>query len=292
MKKNKNISIAVTFLFLALSLLLPSKIQQVISFAMILTAGVVHGANDLYLLQDPKLMRIHFSYIKSLILYLLFVLVVFSGFYFFPILALIFFVPLSAYHFGEQHWSYCFRKSTAKVRYFYFSYGALLFALLFYFNQTEVQTVVSDLSGYSVGLFWYQFVLVITLLLVLVGVILVKNQIRSQALYQLFVLVLLSAVFYFCSLVVAFAVYFVFWHSIPSIKEQSQFLFGDSNNSQLFEYVKKAFLYWLFAMILLGVLFVLLKDTGQELLSIFFCFLAAITFPHAFVILKMKDKSL
>ena len=283
--------IAVTSIFLVATFVLPSNIQNVISCVMILTAGVIHGANDLYLLQDPKLMLSNFSHLKSLILYLFFVLIVFGGFYFLPIFALVSFVLLSAYHFGEQHWSYCFYKSTAKVRYFYFSYGTLLFALLFYFKMDEVNTVVRDLSGYSVGLHLFQYGLVFSILFMVVTTIWVKDYIRSEALYQLIVLALLSAVFYFCSLLVAFAVYFVFWHSIPSIKEQSQFLFGEANKNYLFVYIKKALLYWVFALIILGILYTMLKDTNQEMLSIFFCFLAAITFPHAFVILKMKEKS-
>jgi beta-carotene 15,15'-dioxygenase len=280
-----------TAILLVGSFILPIQIQQVISFVLILTAGVIHGANDLYLLQDPKLTLFNYSHLKSLILYLFFVLAVFGGFYFFPILALISFVLLSAYHFGEQHWSYCFHKTTAKVRSFYFSYGALLFMLLFYFNIDEVNSVINDLSGYSIAPHYYLYGLVISFLLLFVTAILTLNKIRSEAFYQLVVLTLLGAVFYYCTLIVAFAVYFVFWHSIPSIKEQSQFLFGDANNNHLLVYIKKALLYWLLSMLILGILYTMLKDSNQEMLSIFFCFLAAITFPHAFVILKMKEKN-
>lgn len=287
--KNKNLTISITGVFVLLSLVLPIQYQDIISLVIVLTAGVIHGANDLHLMQHPSLRKTGSSFSKSLILYVFFVFVVFGSFYFLPSLALVSFVFLSAYHFGEQHWSSIFQKSTTIVRCFYFVYGCLLFALLFYFNSDEVINVVSDLTGYTITPHLFLYSLMLVAFLQAIFTVWLFHHIRLEAIRQLLILLLLGIVFFYGTLLLAFAVYFVFWHSIPSIKEQTQFLFGNSRNNELLQYVKKALLYWILALLALAALFVLLSDQKQQLLSIFFCFLAAITFPHTFVIVKMKD---
>lgn len=289
-QKNKNTTIWVTLLFLLFCLVLPVHYQDFISFSIIVSVGVVHGANDLHLMQHSNMRKTGNSFSKLLLLYVLFVLSVFCGFYFFPTLALISFVLLSAYHFGEQHWSYIFTKTSPVIRCFYFVYGGLLFSILFYFNSNEVTNVIFDLTGQTVASEAFLYSLLLFGFLQSIFSVWLFRYICSNAVRQLLILLLLATVFYFGSLLLAFAVYFVFWHSIPSIKEQTQFLFGKSNNNQLLLYVKKALVYWVLALLTLGILYILLSDQKQQLLSIFFCFLAAITFPHTFVILKMKEK--
>ena len=96
-------------------------------------------------------------------------------------------------------------------------------------------------------------------------------------------------VFVFFDLLPAFAVYFVFFHSIPSIIEQAEYLFEDSSTKSFKKFIVKGFLYWLVAILFLGILYVIIKDKIDFSLGIFFSFLAAITFPHVLVIYKMKQ---
>jgi Brp/Blh family beta-carotene 15,15'-monooxygenase len=86
----------------------------------------------------------------------------------------------------------------------------------------------------------------------------------------------------------AFGIYFVFWHSIPSIIEQSEFIFGSSDLKSFKNYFKNAVIYWIISLFGLLILYYFLKDYQNLLVSIFFSFLAAITFPHTLVIFKMK----
>tara|TARA_B100000886_G_scaffold238750_1_gene167376 strand:- start:175 stop:468 length:294 start_codon:yes stop_codon:yes gene_type:complete len=96
--------------------------------------------------------------------------------------------------------------------------------------------------------------------------------------------------FYFSDLMLSFSVFFVFWHSIPSIIEQTKYIYGKNNFESIFKYFKKAFLYWIISIIGLGLFFYVLKDDQNLLISIFFSFLAAITLPHTLVIFKIKIK--
>jgi Brp/Blh family beta-carotene 15,15'-monooxygenase len=87
-------------------------------------------------------------------------------------------------------------------------------------------------------------------------------------------------------LIWAFVIYFIFWHSIPSLLDQIKFLYGKVSLKNFKAYFKSAFLYWLISLFGIVVLYFLLKDY-KIFDSIFFSFLAAITFPHVFVIERM-----
>ena len=56
-------------------------------------------------------------------------------------------------------------------------------------------------------------------------------------------------------------------------------------------YFKKAFSYWLLSIIVLIITYYLFRVNQDKLISIFFSFLAAITFPHTFVVSKIKKPS-
>ena len=87
----------------------------------------------------------------------------------------------------------------------------------------------------------------------------------------------------------SFAIYFVLWHSLPSVLEQSKFFLVVQKDNHLKIYLKKASLYWILSILGLTVTYYIFKDSQSQLLSIFFSFLAAITFPHTFVISKIKS---
>jgi beta-carotene 15,15'-dioxygenase len=83
-----------------------------------------------------------------------------------------------------------------------------------------------------------------------------------------------AVIFKVGSLIWGFALYFIFWHSIPSLNDQIRFIYGNYSFNNFKLYLKSALAYWLIS--LLGIVIV--------------SFLAAITFPHAYVILKMFKK--
>jgi Brp/Blh family beta-carotene 15,15'-monooxygenase len=103
---------------------------------------------------------------------------------------------------------------------------------------------------------------------------------------ELLYLVVFTILFKVGSLIWAFAIYFIFWHSIPSLLDQTKFLFGVVSISNFKRYCKSAFLYWLISIVGIIILYFILKDY-KIFDSIFFSFLAAITFPHVFVIERM-----
>ena len=102
-------------------------------------------------------------------------------------------------------------------------------------------------------------------------------------------LLVFAVLFKVGSLIWGFALYFIFWHSIPSLQDQIKFLYGNYSFDNFKLYFKVAFIYWIISLLGIVILYLLFKD--ETLFdALFFSFLAAITFPHAFVILKMSQQ--
>ena len=252
----------------------------------ILTFGIVHGANDLLLIN--KTTDTTKSIFTQFFIYLTLVLLFFIFFYVIPSLALITFVILSSYHFGEHQWTLFEKTNSNIIKILYFSYGLLIFSILFYFNFNEVSFIIKDITDQSFDLTFFKNLLIYSSLTTLIISIILFKHLKNQLLIQLFLLIFFLITVYFTDLLMSFAIYFVLWHSLPSILEQSKFLFGSSERTHLKIYLKKASLYWILSILGLTVTYYIFKDSQSQLLSIFFSFLAAITFPHTFVISKIK----
>lgn len=252
----------------------------------ILTFGIVHGANDLLLIN--KTTNTTKSIFTQFFIYLTLVLLFFIFFYVIPSLALITFVILSSYHFGEHQWTLFEKTNNNIIKILYFSYGLLIFSILFYFNFNEVSFIIKDITDQSFDLTFFKKLLIYSSLTTLIISIMLFKHLKNQLLIQIFLLIFFLITVYFTDLLMSFAIYFVLWHSLPSILEQSKFLFGSSERTHLKIYLKKASLYWILSILGLTVTYYIFKDSQSQLLSIFFSFLAAITFPHTFVISKIK----
>ena len=285
---NSKLILISTFCCFFLSYIINENVQNILIFIGILSFGIVHGANDIILL-SKNLDKANLNTIKLILMYSL--MVVFSAvfFYFFPLVALIFFVLYSSYHFGEQQWT-LFEKKSEKLHSLYFGYGSFIFSLLFLLNQNYVSFIITDITGIELLSNHFYLYFSSSLLIFSIGLFLSYKLIIEQLLIQLVLLCVLCFLFYFSDLMLSFAVFFVFWHSIPSIIEQTKYIYGKNNFESIFKYFKKAFLYWIMSIIGLGLFFYILKDDQSLLISVFFSFLAAITLPHTLVIFKIKIK--
>ena len=232
---------------LILSFIVSEFIHNILIFSGILSFGIIHGANDLLLLKK-KLNKITHSLFSLLVPY--FMMILFFGifFYLFPSFALIFFVLFSSYHFGEQQWTMFVNKKEKKLVFFYFSYGFFLFSLLFWFNSVFVNQIILDITGINIEFMIFNYFLYFSSgLLIFLGFLNLKY-ILNQIVIQLLLLILLLIIFYNVNLIMAFGIYFVFWHSIPSIIEQSEFIFGSSDLKSFQNYFKNAVIYWLISL--------------------------------------------
>jgi len=254
-----------------------------ISILSILFFGIIHGANDIHLIlkRQPK----NSGYIKLTFYYILVILAATLSFYSFPGISLLFFVLFSCYHFGEQQWTIINKSIDNKV--YFFSYGLFVFALLFYFNIEAVIEIISKISNLELLYEYFEYLFYFSSIFLTLTTLFYFNELKDQLIFQILLFIIMIFSFKYLDLIDAFAFYFVLYHSIPSIFEQTEYLFGEISFKSILKYFKSALLYWFFAIVGL-IIYYYLNQANELSLNLFFSFLAAITFPHVIVILKMK----
>ena len=286
-------SIVTSFLGLWITTHVPENFELVLGFILIFTFGMIHGSNDLLIINKILEKSKYYSKFSILIAYLLIVSLAILVFYLLPALALSLFVLFSAYHFGEQHWEHSFIKCNNLLKsVFYFCYGMLILYLLFAFNDIGVKSIVFEITGFKIENLFILPVLII--LSCFIGIVLAielysKRLTTEIVLTELFSLVVLAIIFNSSSLIWGFTIYFILWHSIPSLAEQIKFVYGDFKLESTLKYCKTASPYWIISLIGMIVLYTIFSEE-KHFYSLFFAFIAAVTFPHAFVMVKMFSK--
>lgn len=281
-----------TFFSLWLAVIFEDAIEQYISFVFILSFGILHGANDLTLLQRTEVKhKTTRNYVKILLYYVFFVLGSVLVFYLLPSLALVVFVLFSGYHFGEQHFiSKTIGASSLKTNAFYFLYGAFILFLLFNSNTVVTLEIIKNIIGYSIPSRTFEVGLLISgISTICLGFLLVfKKDLAINPVKEVFFLGIFFVVFKTATLLWGFAIYFILWHSIPSLYDQIFYLHGRITKNSFKSFVLTSLPYWLISVIGLLFLLFLFKDNLEKSLAFFFSFLAAITFPHVLVINRLN----
>ncbi|MFV8379567.1 Brp/Blh family beta-carotene 15,15'-dioxygenase [Flavobacterium sp. LB3R33] len=290
MKNYSNIVIVASFFGLWMDSFLSTKIQIILGFFLIFTFGILHGANDLLLIKNIKATKQSNSWFKILWYYVVVVLIGALLFYIIPQVALLLFILISAYHFGEQQWQELLDAYPKWLQMaFQFLYGFIILQLLFVFHSSEVQSIILKIANINIPSLYFDLLLQISsaAFIGLSAYLYWKSEkIRKKLLLEFFYLVLFAILFKSSSLIWGFAIYFVLWHSIPSIIDQIKFLNGSFSIKYFIAYCKTAGIYWLLSIVGITLIYYMCKEE-QLFNALFFSFLAAITFPHALVITNM-----
>jgi Brp/Blh family beta-carotene 15,15'-monooxygenase len=281
----RNYLIPATFFCLWLTGFSSDRFEQVLALLFIFSFGILHGANDLFLLQKMVNNSVAVSLKNLLILYISFVFGTGIFFYLFPSFALWGFIIYSAYHFGEQHWELHLPQYLLGKKFFYFTYGLLILCLLFSFHGSKVVSVIGEIGSYTPDPSVFSYLTII--LSIVVGAymwfLFPKNMRLSSIPIEIVMLATLGIVFKTASLLWAFAIYFILWHALPSLKDQLHMLYGKANRENGIKYLGSATMYWVASLIGLTVMYLVFRNPKYGFLPIFFSFLAAITFPHVLV---------
>ncbi len=288
--KYSNFAIVASFFGLWLDSFISNKSQLIVGFILILTFGILHGANDLLLIKNIDSKKEPLSLLKLLLYYLIVVGFGALLFWIIPWFALLLFIVVSGYHFGEQQWQNLEKSIIFKI--FEFTYGLFILLLLFIFHIKEVQEVIRNISSIMVSESYFFAGLAITAFtLLILGIYFSRKLIefKSKWFVETFYLLVFTVIFKVSSLIWGFAIYFILWHSIPSIINQVVYLNGEFNRKNFGTYIKTAFAYWVVSLIGIATLYILFKDV-QIFNALFFSFLAAITFPHVLVIYILFKK--
>lgn len=285
-----NFAIVASFFCLWLDSLLSNNAQIIVGFILILTFGILHGANDLLLIKKIDINKEQISFQKTLLYYIIVVGLGSLLFWIIPWFALLLFIIVSGYHFGEQQWENLEKSSLFKL--FEFTYGLFILMLLFNFNIKEVQEVIQNITSIVVPKNYFTNGLIInSVSLVALGIYYSNKlvEFKNRWMLETFYLLVFTVIFRVSSLIWGFAIYFIIWHSIPSIINQINYLNGEVSWNNFRKYIRSAFLYWIISLIGIATLYLLFKDI-EIFNALFFSFLAAITFPHVLVIFILFKK--
>jgi Brp/Blh family beta-carotene 15,15'-monooxygenase len=278
-----------TFFLFWVSIQFGEVVEDFIAYIMVISVGILHGANDLLILstkdqKDKKLIKNLFIYIGIILLCV--VIYLFSSF-----VAIVLFVVLSAYHFGEEHLSHKINVNFVFNAVYFLSYGLFIFALLFYQSISDVDFIMKELTGETFSKIQIEITLIMSAISLSIGsiyLILTKRNESVLFLREFLYLFLLFLVFNTSSLILGFAIYFILWHSIPSIIHQIEFISGSLNKRNVVTYVKKALIYWGISIAGLLVLYQVLPEI-KLLATVVFVILFAVTAPHTWVMHRMKN---
>ena len=280
--------IYITLAFMLFSNWLNVWHQAIIAFFMIFSLGIIHGANDLQLIQKKTQKRRPLFYFTTLLIYIGVVLVGIALFYLLPRFGLLFFVVFSSFHFGEQHLE---SKLEVELSSFvktlnYIGYGVAVFGLLFTLQWDEVHQVIYIISGQFISKQFTEVFFFIGLGLFIVSGLFSPN-LRGWLFFEIVLLVFLGFLFSRVSLILGFGLYFVIWHSIPSMQDQLAFLYPTDPKPK-WKYLKSSAPYWMLSLVGLAGVYFFFDVESVAFLPLFFSFLAAITFPHTVVMAWLK----
>ena len=274
---------------IGLSYLLPAIYQDIFGFLLILSIGVIHGANDLLIIKKYTRKDSLKSQISYFLYYLGLVLLGFLFFYVFPSIALLSFVLVSIYHFGEQHWesnSITNEMYKGKKIFLIILHGSTFFLIIFINNIDVVNDVLASFNTIFLDYYVLQPLLIILFSIYMLMLLLLELY-RRYFLGEFLFFLLLYLLTMNSTLIYGFSIYFIFFHSILSIKDQVSFIYDDDKSQYIKKYLINALPYFLLALFFLIGFYLFVDIESINILPIIFTFLAAITFPHVIVIEKM-----
>ncbi len=292
MRKIEKSAVLLSFLSLWMISYINSIYLEILGFVLILTFGILHGTNDILIYSS-----MHKEYLKKketiIGFYIGSVLLIIGILYFFPSITLLLFILISAYHFGEQYWITISKEVSINNKFIiYFSFGSTILLMLLYLKYDEAKEIIFSITHINVEMNYIKYSLLI--FFTLFTITLLKNSItntplKKELLYHYFYLLVFFVIFKVANLIWGFTIFFIFWHSIPSLESQIKFLYGDTSVQSIYNYIKKGFIFWCISIIGLVAIYCYSKEI-INFNSLFFSFLTAITFPHVVVISKMFKK--
>jgi len=285
----QNFMIFFTFFLFWISIQFGEVVEDFLAYVMVISIGILHGANDLLILSTKE--KRDQTFRKNLVIYISIIILCVFIYIVSPFIAILLFVLLSSYHFGEEHLEEKINSNFFFNSVYFLAYGLFIFSLLFYQSISDVDAIMIELTGLTFTKFQIEITLLSSAIFLFTGslyLILIKKKKFEIFVKEFFYLLLLFLVFNTSSLILGFAIYFIFWHSIPSIIHQIEFISGSLNKKNVLFYVKKAMIYWIISIAGLLILYQLVPQI-KLFATVVFVILFSVTAPHTWVMHKMKN---
>jgi Brp/Blh family beta-carotene 15,15'-monooxygenase len=274
------------------------KVELLLAVGMILLIGIPHGATDYLIFRN--LTQPFFGTRKMSLFYrnYLIVMAVYSVLWWIsPVSALLSFILLSAYHFGQSNWNYLETDNKTIRATLYLGWGMFVTAtpILFHFEAARpiLSTILAtDVPALSATMCWSLILGLLILNVWLLFYIWFYKLIRPRQLRDEFVnMALLLAVFWCTPLLLGFAIYFTFFHSLTSVMDQIQFFRKQYPEYNWKRYVKHTFPLTVAALAGLGLLVFAQWQMGiSPNVGLLFIFISIVTLPHMILIDRLYEE--
>jgi Brp/Blh family beta-carotene 15,15'-monooxygenase len=261
--------------------------QALLCGILLCTIGIPHGSNDyIYRAELSK-----HGLLKFVIIYLTIMLIYLIVWWYFPILALIIFFLISIHHFGQSNFE---NTSLVYLPSILWGTWVLLFPVVIHYN-TATTIFNQMIHPFKIGLQLDAYVAYENIdlfkILIIAGFALIyfitlnyfESKVRFKYLLQF---ALVTIWFVITPLLFGFILFFSFWHSLQSLKHQSQFYTSVSQKNR-FDFILKMLP---FSIIALGSFAIYVYFRGF-IISEAFILLSIITLPHVIVMHRLYNKS-
>ncbi|WP_297334814.1 Brp/Blh family beta-carotene 15,15'-dioxygenase [Algoriphagus sp.] len=265
-----------------------NMLAQMTMFGLILVSiGIPHGAID-HLTSQPRLTKK--SLIRFLITYLGLILIYMGLWFIAPKLAILLFLIFSAYHFGQTHYLNRLKNAVWIESVLFISRGFFFLSLILFGSfETTAEILSPILSIRYLGP--YQFYFIFAFFGLSIGIQFIsKISFNRNDLLDLF---LLPFLLYFSPLFISFAVYFGFWHALPSMVSEYDYLARFPQFRGAKKFIIQLLPFSLISMVGIAIiLFLGIKalEMGQ-LMLLFFVLISLISFPHVIYMDSFFKKS-
>jgi Brp/Blh family beta-carotene 15,15'-monooxygenase len=276
----------------------PDNIQFIMFLSGIVVVGIPHGAADLLVAsKNAQSARRKFSSVRFLVHYV-FRLVLFAAIlWFFPLAGNLLFIIFAAYHFGETD-LHQFKTNTITGKVFVFSYGLVILAVILLNHFEQVKPMYMQFqSGRDyiklidfISLYRHVILSGIGLLYFVSGFVyflLNRDNVQQQGLFLVRFTVIIF-ILYHLPVMLGFTFYFVFWHSLLSLRNVVNYL-QESKLHSMKVIVKQLALYSSLAIAgisIFGLTGSMFYNTDAMTVYVFLG-LAVLTAPHMGVMYEM-----
>ncbi|HMO40561.1 MAG TPA: Brp/Blh family beta-carotene 15,15'-dioxygenase [Saprospiraceae bacterium] len=286
----------IALIAILISVLFPGAVAAAampIAVVLILLAGIPHGATDhlIFLqLNKPRFVE-NVALTRFYIFYVLLMAVYGLVWWLWPALALVLFMLLSVYHFGQSNWNYVpfARRGAAWMVYLLWGSFVLFTPILWHFATAA--PIIGDILRSEVPVLTEGFrqmacvVLFVANLVLILGLRVQQRLSPRQMRDEIVHLILLGVVFVSTPLLIGFVLYFAGWHSLGSMADQIRFFQKRTTNYTWRTYLRQAAPLSAVALLGLGALYALQMLVGvQAHIGLLFIFISIVTLPHMILI--------
>lgn len=260
---------------------------SLVALVLVLLLGIPHGATDHILFQ--KLQQQHQLPIKTWQFYSLYLLLMgLYGLLWFwaPGWALLLFVGISAYHFGQSNWHYVSWPALGAFG-VYLLWGSTILLIPILRHADESWPIIEailqkPLPRWSVSTQNILLVILLGLNLGVIGYARITQKIAGRDMrWELANLVLLSLMLHTLPLLLGFALYFAAWHSLSSVLDQVSYFQKHVSTYSLQAFARQAAPYTILAIV--GMVAAMGWQAGQAAplpWGRLFMGIACLTLPH------------